>query len=143
MMGPFTLIIFGVGAIALFYALRTLVGYQQVWRDSESDYSYKMSQGMVPEGLSRDGYLKAYRRFYAPRGAAHVAGALGAILFLTYPAITLIQILLDQAWIATGRGDVIHPGYLVWQFMIFFGILAFWGQHYLFHGPKISPGRTH
>lgn len=126
MVGPFTFIIIVVAITAAFYGIRAVLGYRQVWQDAEAEYSYKSSQGMIPEGISKDGYLKAYRRFYAPRGAAHVAGAMGGVLLLTYPAMILIQIILDRIWVATGRGDVIHPGYLVWQFLIFFGILGLW-----------------
>lgn len=115
-----------VAVIALTYGLRAIVGYRQVNRDADDDYAYKSREGMIPKGVSRDAYIRAYRRFHAPRSTAYVAGAMSAILLLTYPILVITQFMLERFWIWSGRSIVIEPGFLVWQFMIFFIIIGTW-----------------
>lgn len=115
-----------VGALATIYGLRAFIGYRNVARDAEDDYTYKLSQNMVDPRLSKDGYIRAYKRFHNPRGLAFIAGGLGAILALTAPALLLIQIALHQLWKWTDESRVFEPGFLVWQFSIFFSLIGIW-----------------
>ena len=112
--------------IGLVYALRAFIGYRVVARDAEDDYNYKQPQGMIDKRLSKEGYIRAYKRFHNPRGPAYVAAAVGAILVLTWPAMALLELILEQAWQLSGRSRVIEPGFLVWQFIIFFSIIGIW-----------------
>ena len=112
--------------IGLVYALRAFIGYRAVARDAEDDYNYKQPQGMIDKRLSKEGYIRAYKRFHNPRGPAYVAAAVGAILVLTWPAMALLELVLEQAWQLSGRSRVIEPGFLVWQFIIFFSIIGIW-----------------
>ena len=112
--------------IGLVYALRAFIGYRAVARDAEDDYNYKQPQGMIDKRLSKEGYIRAYKRFHNPRGPAYVAAAVGAILVLTWPAMALLELILEQAWQLSGRSRVIEPGFLVWQFIIFFSIIGIW-----------------
>jgi len=64
------------------------------------------------------GYIRAYKRFNNPRGLAHMAGGLLAILVLTAPALLLIQTLLHKFWIFKDKSRVFEPGFLVWQFIL-------------------------
>ncbi len=115
-----------VGVLAIIYGLRAVLGYRQVARDAEEDFDFKSGQGMVDKRLSRDGYIRAYKRFYAPRSKAYIAWALGAILVLTAPALALINFLLLQVWKASGNSKLYEPGFFLWQFMIFFAVIATW-----------------
>lgn len=131
-----------VALIALFNAVRAAAGYRRVAEDAVSDFAYKRDEGMLEGWESEASYIRAYKRFHAPRGTAHVAGAMGGVLFLTYPAFIVIQFLLEQIWISTGRSEVFHPGYLVWQFSIFFSVLFLWAaiiyftaRHFHKHAP--------
>jgi len=112
--------------VGLVYAVRAFLGYRNVARDAEADYDYKQPQGMIDKRLSREGYIRAYKRFHNPRSSAYVAGTIAAILVLTWPAFALIEIVLRQAWQLSGRSRAIEPGFLVWQFFIFFGIIGIW-----------------
>ena len=112
--------------IGLVYALRAFLGYRNVARDAEADYEYKSPQGMIDKRLSREGYIRAYKRFHNPRGSAYVAGAIAAILILTGPFMWVLGVLLEQVWQLSGRPRNIEPGFLVWQFIIFFSVIAFW-----------------
>lgn len=112
--------------IGMVYALRAYVGYKHVARDAEADYEYKFPQGMIDSRLSKAGYIRAYRRFHNPRGFAYVAGAITAILILTGPAMAVLEFVLEQIWQLSGRPRNIEPGFLVWQFIIFFSVIGFW-----------------
>lgn len=115
-----------LAVIGLVYALRAFLGYRNVARDAEEDYNYKHPQGMIDKRLSKAGYIRAYKRFHNPRGSAYVAGAIAAILILTWPAMALLEFILEQAWQLSGRSRAIEPGFLVWQFIIFFSIIGIW-----------------
>ncbi len=112
--------------IGLVYALRAFLGYRNVARDAEADYKYKQPEGMIDTRLSKDGYIRAYKRFHNPRGSAYVAGAIAAIIILTGPAMALLGFILEKIWQLSGRPRNIEPGFLVWQFIIFFSIIGFW-----------------
>ena len=115
-----------LAVIGLVYALRAFLGYRNVARDAEEDYNYKHPQGMIDKRLSKAGYIRAYKRFHNPRGSAYVAGAIAAILILTWPAMALLEFILEQAWQLSGRSRAIEPGFLVWQFIVFFSVIGFW-----------------
>ena len=112
--------------VAFVYGVRAVLGYRAVAADAQSDYDYKQPQGMIDRRLSREGYIRAYKRFHNPRSEAYVAGTAAAIVLLTAPAFHLIEFVLRQAWHLSGRSRVIEPGFLVWQFFIFFSIIAIW-----------------
>lgn len=115
-----------LGVIALIYGVRAFVGFRNVARDAQADYAFKADQNMIDRRLDQDGYIRAYKRFHNPRGLLYMAGGISAILILTAPALLLIQTLLHQVWIFSGRSRVFEPGFLVWQFIIFFSIIGIW-----------------
>lgn len=115
-----------LAVIGFIYAVRAFLGYRAVARDAEDDFNYKQPQGMIDKRLSKEGYIRAYKRFHNPRGPAYVAVTVGAILVLTWPAMALLEFILEQAWQLSGRSRVIEPGFLVWQFIIFFSIIGIW-----------------
>lgn len=115
-----------MGAIALFFSLRALIGWQQVRKDARADYDYKRANGMVPDMMTRETYEHIYRRVYNPRGPLHVAGAMLAILIATPIAMMGFEAALNFIYNLSGQSRKIEPGYLVWQFFLFFGIIAVW-----------------
>ncbi len=112
--------------IGIFYAGRALIGYRNVARDAEADFDYRQPQGMIDARLSKGGYIRAYRRSHNPRSSAYIAGTIAAILLLTWPAMGGVGFALEQLYHYTGRSRVFEPGFLVWQFMIFFSMIAVW-----------------
>ena len=68
--------------ISLFYGARAVLGFRQVSEDAASDYDYKLSEGMLPEGQDKAAYLRAYKRAHAPRAPAYVATALLCVCLL-------------------------------------------------------------
>jgi len=112
--------------IGLSYGLRAFIGYRNIARDAEDDYDYKEPQGMIDPRISKEGYIRAYKRFHNPRSSAYVAATFAAILGLTWPAMGLLSVILEFVYNVSGRSRVIEPGFLVWQFFIFFGVIVIW-----------------
>jgi len=96
--------------------------------DAQDDFDYKSQHKMLPKGLSQAGYIRAYKRFHNPRAPLYVALIMLAIIILTPVAMILIQFLLEQLYQATGRSRVFEPGFLVWQFFIYFLLLLSWAS---------------
>ncbi len=115
-----------VGMLALIYGVRAFIGYRKVARDAQTDYTYRQGENMLPRNLSQEGFIRAYKRHNNPRGSAYMAAGLSAILILTAPALILIQFLLHQVWLFNDKSRVFEPGFLVWQFFIFFAIIGVW-----------------
>ena len=115
-----------MGAIAIAFGLRTFLALQQVRRDAQGDYDYKKSQGMIDDAMDRETYEEIYRRVYGPRGPLHIAGAMLAILIVTPLAMIGFEAGLNLIYNLSGQSRVIEPGYLVWQFFLFFGMIAVW-----------------
>jgi len=115
-----------IGGLALIFGLRALLAWQAVRRDARTDYEYKRSNAMLPDWLNREDYERIYRKVYGPRGPLHVAGALIAILVATPIAMWAFERFLNLIYNLSGQSRVIEPGFLVWQFFLFFGMIAVW-----------------
>ena len=120
-------LIFGpVLLAALVFSVRALLGWSGLSREAGEDFDYRAREGMVPSGVSREHYVATYRRVNAPRLATHAAAALWAALVATPVIAFVMEFLLDVLWRLTGRSRVFEPGYLVWAFFIFFGLMGAW-----------------
>ena len=112
--------------IGLLYGLRAFVGYRNVGQDAVEDYDYKQERGMLDGRVSREGYIAVFKRLHSPRNPAYIATTILAILALTWPIMAALSFLLELLYQATGRNRVFEPGFLVWQFSIFFAIISSW-----------------
>ena len=115
-----------MGVIAFVFGVRALWAWLQVRSDARADYDYKRAEGMVPDAMDRETYELIYRRVYSPRGPLHIAGAMLAILVITPIAMIGFEAGLNLAYNLSGQSRVIEPGFLVWQFFLFFGMIAVW-----------------
>lgn len=135
-------LIFGpVALAALVFTARALFGRLGLAREAADDYSYRSANGMIGDVDPRT-YVATYKRVNAPRFATHAAAALWAVLALTPVIAMALEFLLDLLWQATGQSRVFEPGYLVWGFFIFFGLMGTWAaigwiaaRHYHKHAP--------
>ena len=118
--------IVGLAIIGLLYSLRAYMGFREVARDAEDDYDYKQERSMLDGRLSREGYIRVFKRLHNPRRPAYIATGIFAILVLTWPIMGALSFLLEQLYQLSGRSRVFEPGFLVWQFCIFFGIIFSW-----------------
>jgi len=116
-----------IGLISAFFIVRAWLGYRRVARDAESDYAYKVDQNMVDRRLSKDGYIRAYKRYYAPRSIAYTGAGFMAVLVLT-PLVTVIYSFVSvELWKLAGQPLAYAPKTLVWQYIMFFATIAMWG----------------
>ncbi len=132
-----------MATLAVFFGLRAGLAWMRVRADAREDYEYKYGNGMLPDTLAREAYERIYRRVYRPRGPLHVAGAMVAILVVTPIAMIVFEYGLNVMYNLSGQSRVIEPGYLVWQFFLFFGMIAVWvGIGYLAarHYHQNTPG---
>jgi len=112
--------------IGLLYSIRAFIGFRDVARDAQDDYDYKQERKMLDGRLSREGYIRVFKRLHNPRRPAYIATGIFAILVLTWPVMGLLSVLLEQLYQLTDRNRVFEPGFLVWQFCIFFGMIFSW-----------------
>lgn len=137
--------VFGpVALVALLLSVRALIGWAGLSREAEADFTYRQQNEMIPPTITQDSFVKTYRRVNGPRAVSHAAIALWAVLLATPVIAKILEVLLDLLWKATGRSRVFEPGYLVWAFFIFFGLMGAWaGIAYLvarrYHAT--TPGR--
>ena len=120
-------LIFGpVILVAFAFTMRAIIGVISVRREAQDDYEYRLAHKMMPEAVDRETFLRTYARVNGPRVSLHAAPALWGALIAT-PLIAIgLEFLLEQLWQATGRNRVFEPGYLVWQFFIFFSLMGAW-----------------
>lgn len=112
--------------IGLLYSVRAYIGFRDIERDAQEDYGYKQERGMLDGRLSREGYIRVFKRLHSPRRPAYIATAIFAILIFTWPIMGALSFLLEQLYQLSGQNRVFEPGFLVWQFCIFFGIILSW-----------------
>jgi len=118
--------LFLMAGLALIFGVRAFLSHRQVIQDAKADYDYKRANGMLPDALGRETYERIYRRVYGPRGPAHVAIAMAAIVVATPLAMILFEFLFNLIYNLSGQNRVIEPGFLVWQFFLFFGMIGIW-----------------
>ena len=116
---------------------------RSVAEDAETDYAYKLREGMIDDNISQENYVAAYRRFYAPRKYFYAGFGLLLILILTIPLFSLFGVVSTYLWDLAGRPQSYTPTLLVWQFIFFFSMLAMWSliafqlaKHYHKHTPR-------
>lgn len=117
-----------IGLIASVFVLRAWRGYRRVAQDAESDYVYKSDQKMIDPRMTKDGYIRAYKRFYAPRSLAYAGAGFAAVLILTPLVVVIYSIVSVQLWTLAGQPLEYAPKTLVWQFFMFFATIAMWGS---------------
>lgn len=111
---------------ALIFSLRAYLGWRGLKAEAQSDYGYRRTHKMIPDSVDEPTFVATYQRVNAPRVAMYIAGTLWAVLLATPIIAKILEVLLDGLWQLAGRPRAIEPGYLVWAFMIFFGLFAAW-----------------
>ncbi len=111
--------------MAVAFSLRALIGLRGLRAEAEADYDYRVANGLHP-GVEESPFVETYIRVSRPRGAIHAAVALWAVLLATPVIAAVLEFLLELLWQASGQSRVFEPGYLVWAFFIFFGLLGAW-----------------
>lgn len=115
-----------VALVALVATIRAGLGWVGLGREAAEDYAYRRAHGMVPPSVGEAEFVQTYRRVNGPRTATYLAGTLWAVLLATPVLAKILEVALDALWQASGQSRVFEPGYLVWAFFIFFGLMAGW-----------------
>lgn len=123
-----TLVIFLM--IGLYFLIKALLGYGRISRDAETEFTFREKDGTLDTG-KKDGFIRAYRRFYAPRKDKYRGLGILAATLLTVPGIRLFEYVSEKIWIWAGKPYEFGPSTLLWQFMLFFALIAFWGLIFL------------
>jgi hypothetical protein len=112
--------------LAVIYGFRAWRAYHALKSEALADFHYKNGEGMLPRGLGAEPYVRAYRRFHAPRSLALVACCLGTIAVLTVPALGFFYGITFVLWELGGKDKVFAPGLIVHSMLMFFLIISFW-----------------
>lgn len=137
---PLFAVFAGFALVALFFWLRTWLGYRTLPGEAGADWDYRRTRNMQDLRLTRNGYIRAYQKVHAPRASLYTAAAMTMILLLTPVILMLINGVLWLAGEMTRDtfGDAVEAGRphmetlmyergnLVWGFLGFFGLVAFW-----------------
>lgn len=126
-----TSLLWGLGLIlfvAGLFFLRAFLSYRTITAEAPTDYAYKRRENMLPKGVTEDSYVRAYKRFHAPRAQLHVGFVLSAIAVLTLPALGLFYWITFTLWEMNGKDKVFAPGLLVHSLLMFFLIIFFWAM---------------
>ncbi|GLQ20704.1 hypothetical protein GCM10007854_16590 [Algimonas porphyrae] len=119
--------VFGpVALVAFVFTIRAAIGWVGLTKEANDDFAYRCEQDMVGAHVAQDRFVSAYRRVHAPRVSSYVAATLWTVLLATPLIAKIMEVLLDMLWRASGRSRVFEPGYLVWAFFIFFGLMGAW-----------------
>ncbi len=115
-----------LACLVVVLGLRAWLVYRRLRAEAGADWDYRVSQNMQDLRLSKDGFVRAYYKVNAPRVSLYMAGGAALILALTPIAFAVINFGLWGVWKFSGESRVFEPGYLVWEFFIFFALIAFW-----------------
>ena len=119
---------FLLAILGTIYALAYFLLTHKVSKDAESDYLYKTKNGMIDKSINKEDYINLFIQQHKPRKFLYIATGSFSILILTWPIMAIISYFLECLYQFTGRNRVFEPGFLVWQFCIFFGIILSWAS---------------
>jgi hypothetical protein len=119
--------VFGpVALVALAFTLRAAIGWAGLGREAEGDFDYRTEHGMIPHDIDRAAFVSTYRRVNGPRTSTYCAVTLWSVLLATPIIAKILEVALELLWQMSGQSRVFEPGYLVWAFFIFFGLMGSW-----------------
>lgn len=124
------MLVYGVLGFALLltviFAIKAIITLRGLTQEAQSDYAYRSAKGLETYGADEADYIRGYRRFHGPRGSLFAAATLLGLTALTMPWLKVLEVLYEYAWRWGGQDRAYEPGYLVWQFMLFGGLIIGW-----------------
>lgn len=119
-------IIASVAVLAVIFALIALFRYLPLGREAAENYVVNRREGLLESRVSEADYISAYKKAYTPRGPLYAMLVLAINAALTLPALGLMNFLFEFAWRLGGQDRTFEPGYLVWHFMLYMGLIICW-----------------
>lgn len=114
-----------LGLLAL--GVRAWWGLRQATRDGREEWQFRQSR--FPErayGRSEEEFVRIHRRHAFPLGTLYGVGVVAVALLLSPVALGLMSAVWHTLWIWSGRPLNFSEGTLIWQFFLFFGLIAIW-----------------
>lgn len=113
-------------ALAFIFGLRAMTGYRGLSDDARREYHFRREDGLLDETVSEAQFVSAYRSAHGPRGAIYFALTLIFVALMTWPLLVALEWGYEYLWRWSGQPREFEPGYLVWQFILFGGLIAGW-----------------
>ena len=123
---PILWIIAGLLVAAAIYGLRAWLALRDVRADADTDYAYRQTHRMLGSDLAPERFRDTYLRANFPRRQAYMAGTLLALAVLTFPFLRVADLIWKGVWRLSGEARTFEPTFLVYQFGIFFSMIALW-----------------
>lgn len=115
-----------LAVLALLLGARAFFSYRRMKTEAGDNWDYMVANNMQELRVNKEAYIQTYCRVNAPRATLYLALGAGLILVLTPVALSLINFSLWALWEFNGQSRVFEPGYMVWEFSIFFLMIAIW-----------------
>lgn len=130
----------GLAALACVFGFWAFWARRRLGVEAATDWDYQIANNMQDLRLTKAAFVRAYRKVNMPRFSMYMAGGALLILALTPIAFALINVGLWGVWKFSGESRVFEPGYLVWEFSIFFALIAIWALIGAFVARKYHAG---
>ena len=135
--------IIAVAMMGLIYALRAFIALNRLGDEAKADYAYKNAQKALDPRIAQEDYVKIYRYVHRPRKQIYIAAAILALFVITPISFVVFDFIYRLIYNASGQSRVIEPGFLVWQFFLFFffiincvTIIYFMARRFYSHAPS-------
>ena len=112
--------------LAVIFALKYAVSLRGLSETASEEYEHRTKKGYDFNGASKAAFIRAYRRVYGPRASLFTAATLLLLSVLTWPLLKSLELIFEYGWRWGGQDRAYEPGYLVWQFMLFGGLIVGW-----------------
>ena len=136
-------IFFTLIAIACLLGARAFIGYRQLPTKAIREWEYRKANNINTSNATQEQFCTAYQRIHAPRASLYIALLLLSICVATPLTIMLLDYILLLSWQISGQSRVIEKPFLVWSFLMLFGIVFVWvfisaqfSRHYHKHSPQ-------
>ena len=112
--------------LSVVFTLRAVTGYRGLSDEAKQEYQFRREDGLMSDAVSETQFVEAYRRAHGPRGAVYFALTLVFVAVMTWPLLVAMEWGYEYLWRWSGQPREFEPGYLVWQFMLFGGLITGW-----------------
>jgi len=123
---PIAIVMVILLVLAAIQGIRAWFGYKAVRADARSDYDYRTAEGMSGMEMEFERFEAAFLRAHAPRSAKFMAIGFAAVALFTLPALRIADAFMNLVWKLSGEDRTFEPTFLVYQFGVFFMLIALW-----------------
>lgn len=115
-----------ISAVALVQVALLVYRWRQAAEGARLEWARRVAEGERPAGVDEAKFARIFQRVHGPRAQVYILLALGGAIAVTPLAFSLLGLGWRLVWIATGKPESYADGTLIWQFFLFFGVIACW-----------------